>query len=803
MTKERLVMIGNGMAGIRTIEEIIIRDPNKYEITVIGKEPYPNYNRIMLSNILQKKMTIDETIMNPYEWYEEHGIRLINGDKVDEINKEDKFVKTEHNIKVAYDKCIIATGSNSFILPINGSRLDGVIGWRTIEDTKKMIEMAKTKKKAVVIGGGLLGLECARGLLDQGMEVTVVHLAEWLMEMQLDKKAGELLKQDLMAQGMKFELQANTQEILGEDQVEAIQLSDGRILETDMVVMAVGIRPITKEARAAGLEIGRGIIVDDFMRTSDPNIFAVGECCEHNSKVYGLVAPLYEQGKVLADYLTGNETEGYKGSTTFTSLKVSGCDLFSAGKIHTSESIKGIETFNSVDNVYKKIFVEDNKIVGAVLYGETADGNRYYNMMKKNETIEEYTLVSLLHKVGEGEATFNVGDMDDEETICGCNGVSKGTIVQAIKEEGLTSVSEVTKMTKAGNSCGKCKGQIGELLEYTLGDSFEVNKPEGICGCTSLTRDQIVTQIRAKGLKTSKEVRHVLDFEDKDGCPKCRPALNYYLNMIYPNEHQDEKESRFANERYHANIQNDGTFSVIPQMQGGVTNADQLIKLGEVAKKYDVPLVKITGAQRIGLYGVKKEELPEIWEELDMRSASAYGKKTRSVKSCVGKEFCRFGTQYTTKLGIKLEQTFEYIDTPHKFKMGVSGCPRSCVESGVKDFGVIGVENGFQIYIGGNGGTDVVAGTLLTTVKTEEEVIKLCGALMQYYRETGIYAERTAPWINRMGFENVKEVLLDPEKQEALYNRIMEAKRAVSEEPWNNIINNKESRRIFEVEKVR
>lgn len=803
MTKERLVMVGNGMAGIRTIEEIITRDPNKYEITVIGKEPYPNYNRIMLSNILQKKMTIDETIMNPYEWYEEHHIHLINGDKVVEINKEEKYVKTEQGIQVDYDKCIVATGSNSFILPINGSRLDGVIGWRTIEDTKKMIEMAKTKKKAIVIGGGLLGLECARGLLDQGMEVTVVHLAEWLMEMQLDKKAGELLKEDLMAQGMKFELQASTQEILGDQHVEAIQLSDGRILEADMVVMAVGIRPITKEARAAGLEIGRGIIVDDFMRTSDPNIFAVGECCEHNSKVYGLVAPLYEQGKVLADYLTGNETEGYKGSTTFTSLKVSGCDLFSAGIIHTSESIKGIETFNSVDNVYKKIFVEDSKIVGAVLYGETADGNRYYNMMKKDETIEEYTLVSLLHKVGEGDAAFNVGEMDDEETICGCNGISKGTIVQAIKEEGLTSVSEVTKMTKAGNSCGKCKGQIGELLEYTLGDSFEVNKPEGICGCTSLTRDQIVTQIRAKGLKTSKEVRHVLDFEDKDGCPKCRPALNYYLNMIFPNEHQDEKESRFANERYHANIQNDGTFSVIPQMQGGVTNADQLIRLGEVAKKYDVPLVKITGAQRIGLYGVKKEELPEIWEALNMRSASAYGKKTRSVKSCVGKEFCRFGTQYTTTLGIKLEKTFEYIDTPHKFKMGVSGCPRSCVESGVKDFGVIGVENGFQIYIGGNGGTEVVPATLLTTVQTEDEVIKLCGALMQYYRETGIYAERTAPWLNRMGFENVKEVLLDPEKQEALYNRIMEAKRAVSEEPWNNIINDKESRRIFEVEKVR
>lgn len=801
MSKERLVMVGNGMAGIRTIEEIISRDPNKFEITIIGKEPYPNYNRIMLSNILQKKMTIEETIMNPYDWYKDNGIHLITGDQVVKINKEEKFVETKEGKVVSYDKCIIATGSNSFILPINGSRLEGVIGWRTIEDTKKMIEMAKTKKKAVVIGGGLLGLECARGLLDQGMEVTVVHLAEWLMEMQLDRKAGQLLKDDLIAQGMKFELQANTQEIIGEEKVEGIQLSDGRILETDMVVMAVGIRPITKEARAAGLEIGRGIIVDDYMRTSDEHIFAVGECCEHNSKVYGLVAPLYEQGKVLADYLTGQETEGYKGSTTFTSLKVSGCDLFSAGKIHTSENIKGIETFNSVDNIYKKIFVENNRIVGAVLYGDTAEGNRYYNMMKKQETIEEYTLVSLLHKAGEVDA-LDVSAMDDNETICGCNGISKGTIVQAIKDEGLTSVQEVTKMTKAGNSCGKCKGQILELLQHTLGDDFENSKPEGICACTSLSRDQIVTQIRAKGLKTSKEVRHVLDFDDKNGCPKCRPAINYYLNMVYPKDHQDEKESRFANERYHANIQKDGTFSVIPQMQGGVTDADQLIKLGEVAKKYNVPLVKITGAQRIGLYGLKKEELPDVWEDLGMRSASAYGKKTRSVKSCVGKEFCRFGTQYTTKLGIRLEKTFEYIDTPHKFKMGVSGCPRSCVESGVKDFGVIGVENGFQIYIGGNGGTEVEAATHLTTVQTEDEVVKLCGAFMQYYRETGIYAERTAPWLKRMGFEQVKDVLLDQEQQDTLYNRIMEAKEAVSKEPWQQITNDKQARKIFNVERV-
>ncbi|MCS4486133.1 nitrite reductase large subunit NirB [Staphylococcus americanisciuri] len=801
MSKTRLLMIGNGMAGVRTIEEILERDPDKFEITIIGKEPYPNYNRIMLSNILQNKMTVDETIMNPYEWYEENGIQLITGDKVVTINRDAQNVETESGRVVEYDQMIIATGSDSFILPIDGSRLDGVVGFRTIDDTEKMIETAKTKEKAIVIGGGLLGLECARGLVDQGMDVTIVHLAEWLMEVQLDRKAGGLLKADLEKQGIKFELQANTQEILGEDHVEGIRLSDGRVLDADMVVMAVGIRPVTKEARAAGLEIGRGIVVDDFMKTSDPNIYAVGECAEHRSKVYGLVAPLYDQGKVLADHITGRPTDGYQGSTTFTSLKVSGCDLFSAGRITENENVRGIETFNGVDNIYKKIFVQDKKIVGAVLYGDTEEGNRFYNMMKKGDTTDEYTLVSILHKAGEVDA-ISVADMDDDETICGCNGISKGVIVKAIKEQGLTSVADVTRVTKAGNSCGKCKGQIGELLEYALGDDFVESAPTGICACTDLSRDQIVTQIRAKGLKTSKEVRHVLDFKDKGGCPKCRPAINYYLNMVYPHDHEDERSSRFANERYHANIQNDGTFSVIPQMRGGVTDADQLIRLGEVAKKYDVPLVKVTGSQRIGLYGVKKEELPKVWDDLGMRSASAYAKKTRSVKSCVGKEFCRFGTQYTTKLGIRLEKTFEYIDTPHKFKMGVSGCPRSCVESGVKDFGIIGVENGFQIYIGGNGGTDVVKAEFLATVPTEDDVVKLCGAYMQYYRETGIYAERTAPWLKRMGFDQVKSVVLDPEKQEALYARIMDAKAAVAEEPWNDIVSDAHKRKIFEVEKV-
>lgn len=801
MTKERLVMIGNGMAGIRTIEEILERDDQKFEITIIGKEPYPNYNRIMLSNILQKKMTQTDIIMNDFDWYESHDIHLVIDDPVTEVDKLQKQVMTQSGLTFEYDICIFATGSKAFTLPIPGSTFPSVIGWRTLEDTEKMIEIAKTKKHAIVIGGGLLGLECARGLLDQGMEVTVIHLADWLMEMQLDKKAGMLLQTDLIAQGMKFKLNASTEEIIGDTDVTGIRLADGTKLLADLVVMAVGIRPYNEVARQCGLEVNRGIVVNDYLQTSDDSIYAIGECAEHNGLVYGLVAPLYEQGQVLADYLTDRETTGYHGSTTFTSLKVSGCDLYSAGYIKEDDITKGIEMFDSVNMYYKKVFLREGKLVGAVLYGDVADGPRFFNMMKQDQSLDDYTLVSMLHKGTETESN-NVAALSDDSTICGCNGVSKGKIVTAIKEEGLTSVDEVTKLTKAGNSCGKCKSQINELLHHTLGDDFVAAKPAGICTCTDLTRDQIVTQIRAKGLKTSKEVRHVLQFKDKGGCPKCRPAINYYLNMVYPHDHEDETASRFANERYHANIQNDGTFSVIPQMRGGVTDADQLIQLGTVAKKYQIPLVKVTGSQRIGLYGVKKELLPQIWDDLGMRSASAYGKKTRSVKSCVGKSFCRFGTQDTTKLAIRLESTFEYIDTPHKFKMGVSGCPRSCVESGVKDFGVIGVENGFQIYIGGNGGTEVTVGQYLTTVETEDEVVKLCGALMQYYRETGIYAERTAPWLNRLGFDRVKEVILNEAQQTQLFQRIMEAKEVVQAEPWRQISSQEKERARFAVEEV-
>lgn len=796
---KKLVLIGNGMAGVRTIEEILKRNADTFEITIIGDEPYPNYNRIMLSNVLQGKTTINDININDYEWYKDNHINLLTGEKAVRIDKDKKEVITDKQQIIAYDELIIATGSSAFILPVPGSDLDGVIGFRTIADTEMMMEAAQNYKKAVVIGGGLLGLEAARGLIDRGMEVHVVHLLPSLMEMQLDAAAAELLKKDLEAQGMKFLMEKQTAEIYGEKRVQGLKFTDGTSVECDLVVMAVGIRPNVAIARDACLEVNRGIVVNDYMVTSDPSIYAVGECAEHNGIAYGLVAPLYEQGIALAEHITGGQGKGYQGSVLSTQLKVAGCDLFSGGKIHEDENTQAIIVHDQFSKLYKKILVTDNKIVGVVLYGDATDGNRLFNMLKKQADISEYTSSSVLSKAGQDGEEDLVASMSAEDTVCGCNGVTKGTIVHSILEQGLTTFEEVKGCTKAGGSCGKCKPMVESILAHTLGDSFDASlQKTGMCSCTSLTRDEVVAQIKEKQMKSPKEVRIVLDFASAEGCSKCRPALNYYMRMLFPEEYEDDKASRFVNEKMEGNIQNDGTFSVVPRMYGGTTTADDLIKLGEAAKKYNVPLVKITGASRIGLYGVKKEDVPHVWEDLGMRSGYAYSKSLRNVKSCVGSAFCRFGTQDSLGLGIKLEQAIEMVDTPHKMKMGVTGCPRNCAEVLTKDFGVVCVENGYQLYFGGNGGTEVRECDSLITVTTEEEVITMAKAYVQYYRENATYGERTAPWVERTGAAVVKETLLNEENVSKLVASFDKA-RATYEEAWSSVLSDQKKRDMFEV----
>ncbi|WP_026671462.1 nitrite reductase large subunit NirB [Alkalihalobacterium bogoriense] len=806
MAKQKLVLIGNGMAGVRAIEEIIkVGGKDKFEITIFGSEPHVNYNRIALSTVLQGDTTIKDIELNSLEWYEENNITLYTSETVMKLDKEKKTIVTDKGREVSYDYAIIATGSHPFMLPLPGADLEGVIAFRNIKDCEMMIEAAENYKKAVVIGGGLLGLEAARGLINLGMKVDVVHIQDYLMERQLDQDAGRLLRIELEKQGMNFLMPKLTSEIVGRKRVKKIRFKDGTETTADLVVMAVGIKPNVDVAKASDIEVNRGIVVNDFMETSADGVFAVGECAEHREIVYGLVAPLWEQGKVLAKRICGEDAGvGYEGSVLSTKLKVSGVNVFSAGEFMDDGSTRSVRVYDEFEGIYKKVMIRDNKVVGAVLFGDTKEGPKLFNMIQDGADVSDMAPISILQD-GSTSGESIVASMADSDTVCGCNGVSKGEIVNSIKVDGMCSVEEVSGCTNAGRSCGTCKPMIAELLELTLGDEFDgANQKQTLCSCTTLTHEEVVDEIRAKGLTHSKEVMNVLGWKTDEGCSKCRPAINYYLGMVHPTIHEDERESRFVNERMHANIQKDGTYSVVPRMYGGVTNSSELRRIADVADKYDVPLMKITGGQRIDLFGVKKEDLPQVWKELDMPSGYAYGKSLRTVKTCVGENFCRFGTQDSIGMGIALEKKFERLPTPHKVKMAVSACPRNCAESGIKDLGIVGVEGAWEIYVGGNGGTELRKADLLCKVKTSEEVLEITAAYLQLYRETARYLERTAPWVERYGLELIrKEIIEDEENRKALSDR-MDTALSVLHDPWEEIIGSEDLKQtLFSNNKVK
>ncbi|MNZ61695.1 Nitrite reductase [NAD(P)H] [compost metagenome] len=596
-------------------------------------------------------------------------------------------------------------------------------------------------------------------------------------------------------------MQKQTTGITGGRRAEGLEFADGSEVSADLIVMAVGIKPNIELAKSSGIEVGRGIIVNDYLETNIPGIYAVGECAEHRGIAYGLVAPLYEQGNVLAKRLAGLDASGYEGSVTSTKLKVSGVDVFSAGYFNDSPQTRSLRIQDDIEGTYKKIVLQDDRVVGAVLFGDTSDGAELFAKMKSGESVAGREKELLLgypagQPSGGNSQSARLEAMANDEIICGCNGVTKGAIVEAVRN-GCSSVGEIKSCTKASGSCGGCKPLVAGLLElYGDGTSGE-SVQEGICGCTTLSRDEIVESIRTMGLKSVKEVIHVLDWNQPEGCSKCRPSLNYYLGMIWPTEYRDEKESRFANERYHANIQKDGTFSVVPRIYGGVTSPADLKRIAEVAEKYEVPMVKFTGGQRIDLLGVKKDDLPKVWEELDMPSGHAYGKTLRTVKTCVGSTFCRFGTQDSIGMGIRLEKAFERLNTPGKVKLAVSGCPRNCAEATIKDLGVVAIDGGWEIYVGGNGGVKVRAADLLCTVKSEDEVMEWTAAYLQYYREQASWNERTAQWLERVGLDTIKAALSDAEERQALAERIKETLSHTTD-PWKEIIENKELRKNFE-----
>nr|WP_322940357.1 nitrite reductase large subunit NirB [Pseudomonas sp. s4] len=810
MQKLKLVMIGNGMAGVRTLEELLKLAPDLYDITVFGAEPHPNYNRILLSPVLAGEQTFEEIVLNDLNWYADNGIKLLLGRKVVKIDRKKRLVIADDGSEAEYDRLLIATGSTPFILPIPGKDLQGVIGYRDIADTQTMMDTAKTHKHAVVIGGGLLGLEAANGLKLRGMDVTVVHIGDWLLERQLDRTAGELLQKSLEDRGLKFLLPKHTAELLdnGEGRVCAVKFKDGEVIPADLVVMAAGIRPNTELAESAGIACNRGILVNDTLQTYDPRIYAIGECASHRGIAYGLVAPLFEQAKVCANHLAQLGFSRYQGSVTSTKLKVTGIDLFSAGEFMGGEGTETITLSDPIGGVYKKLVIKDDVLVGACLYGDTADGGWYFRQIRENHNVSEIRDHLMFGEGAIGDVGHQGADktanMPDSMEICGCNGVCKGTIVKAIQENGLFSVDDVKKQTKAGSSCGSCVGLVEQILISTVGGAADV-KPKSekaICGCSDFNHGQIRKAIREQHLTSMAQTMQFLNWSTPNGCATCRPALNYYLISTWPGEAKDDPQSRLINERAHANIQKDGTYSVVPRMWGGVTNPSELRRIADVADKYNVPMVKVTGGQRIDLLGIKKDDLPAVWKDLDMPSGHAYGKSIRTVKTCVGSEFCRFGTQNSTQLGIDLEHDLFNMWSPHKVKLAVSGCPRNCSEAGIKDVGIIGVDSGFEMYIGGNGGIKTEVAEFFVKVKTAEEVREYNAAFLQLYREEAFYLERTVHYLQRVGMEHIKKAVLEDEaNRKALAARLHYAL-SFEQDPWKERIETPQLKKEFDTIKV-
>ncbi len=760
--KESLVVIGNGMSGIATVEHLL-KKRQDMAITVFGSEPHANYNRILLSSLLSGEIGLDEIILNPIEWYKRHGIDLHLGVTVNKIDPAGKKIITENGDSYHFDKLLVATGSVPFIPPIKGVQTDGVLPpgiftFRNLKDTQSMIQWAQKSRKAIVIGGGLLGIEAASGLINQGLEVAIAHLMDRLMEIQLDSAGAEILKREVTKLGIQVILGYCAKEIIIENgRVEGVYFTNGKAYDADMIVLAAGIRPNVHLAGEAGLTLNRGIVVSDYMETSHPGIFAVGECIEHRGRIYGIVSPLMEQAKVAAEAIAGGRSIRYEGSVEATRLKVAGIPLASIGNFMGGPSCEDLIYRDTGGAIYKKLVISGGRIVGAILLGDLDGYNRYLGLIQNQEDISLQRKTLL---IGQPQAITSIASMPDNATICGCMGVSKGTIVQAINEYGLTSKEEISQKTKACTSCKGCAPLIEQILQDVLGGEYrKQERPSLLCDCIPMTWEDIRAEVITRGLKSVSGILHTTG--NGIGCPICKPGLSYMLTEIYLDDFEKERDALFINDQLHANIQKDETFSVVPRIYGGVTTPEQLRKIADVAEKYSVPMVKITGGQRIDLLGISRDMLPSVWTDLDMPSGHAYTKAVRTCKTCVGEIFCRFGVQDSISLGIDMEKRYQGIPCPGKIKMGVAGCPRDCVEVKIKDIGVLGIQTGWEVYIGGNGGIKARVADLLTTVKTREEVLDLTGVFIQYYRENARWLERTSHFVERVGIDHIREVILE------------------------------------------
>jgi nitrite reductase (NADH) large subunit len=766
----KIVIIGNGMVGYKFCEKLLAKQGNQpFELTVFGEEMRPAYDRVHLSEYFAGK-SADDLTLAPAEWYVNNGIHLHLGDPVQSIDRVHKTVHSFKGITESYDYLILATGSAAFVPPIPGVEKQGVFIYRTIEDLEMMTTHARHAKKGAVIGGGLLGLEAAKAMIDLGITDTqVIEFAPRLMPRQIDETGSHTLRTKLEALGLTIRTNTNTTEILGDDFISGMQFADNTTIDVDMLVISAGIKPRDELAKLCGLETGHrgGIVVNDHLQTNDPFIFSIGECALYKGMIYGLVAPGYEMADVVASNLTGGQ-KVFTGYDMSTKLKLIGIDVASFGDPFVSpKEGRSMVWEDTLKGIYKRINIShDGKhLLGGVLVGDAEQYNMLLQTCKNKVVLPPNPEDVLLGSRGGGaEAGAGVTSLPDDALICSCEGITKQAICQAVSEQGCENVDAIKKCTKAGTGCGGCVPMLKDLVTHTL-------KAQGkyvrnvLCEHFQYSRQELYDLVKVHDLKSYDAV---LDKLGKgDGCETCKPAVASILASLW-NEMILQKGNATAqdsNDRYLANIQKGGTYSVVPRIPGGEITPEKLIVIGQVAQKYHL-YTKITGGQRIDLFGAHVSDLPAIWEELiaaGFESGHAYGKALRTVKSCVGSTWCRFGLHDSVSFAIQIEERYRGLRAPHKLKSAVSGCIRECAEAQSKDFGIIATDKGWNLYVCGNGGSKPQHALLLASDLDSATCLQYIDRFLMFYIKTADPLTRTATWLNKMegGINYLRNVVVN------------------------------------------
>lgn len=763
LKKHEVVIVGNGMVSVRFCEKLLEYDTHKrFHITILGEETRPAYDRVQLTSFFEKESP-DELLLESNEWYGQNGIDLNLGDRVIEIDRKHKTIGTASGKALSYDHLILATGSSPFVPPIKGVDLDGVFVYRTIEDLQSIRDYSQTAKTATVIGGGLLGLEAAKACHDLGMETTVLERSPRLMTRQIDSGGGVILSHLIENLGVKVLADKITCSFTGEEAVDGILLENDEHLAADMIIISAGIRPNDELGRAANLVVGDrgGITVDSRMRTSDHHIYAIGEVALFEEMIYGLVAPGYDMADVAAANLC-HQKKSFEGADMSTKLKLMGVDVASLGDpLLPEEHSKAVTVLDSHRGIYKKLVLskDGTQLKGAILIGDASEYGMLLQMVKKGIPLPEFP-ESLLVKTG---AHHDVKiEIDDDEVVCSCKNVTKGDICRAIELHDLKTLADVKKITKAGTGCGGCLSIVQDIFEGEMAKSG-VEIDNSLCEHFTYSRQELFNIVKVSGAKSFDEIleRHGCG----TGCEACKPTVASILASIHNDHVASHAQIQDTNDKYMGNIQRNGTYSVVPRAPGGELTPDQIIAIGQVAKKFDL-YTKVTGGQRIDLFGAHLSQLPAIWKELidaGLETGHAYGKSLRTVKSCVGSTWCRFGLQDSVDMAVRLEHRYKGLRSPHKIKLAVSGCVRECAEAQSKDVGLIATEAGWNIYVCGNGGVNPRHADLLASDVDDETAIQYIDRFLMYYVHTAERLTRTAPWLEKLegGLKHLQDVVIN------------------------------------------